>query len=72
MNEWISVKDKLPILGELVLFCAKNDENILKTQVGNFLGQNIDTGNIYFRNITCFRLYNNISHWMPLPEPPES
>ena len=66
MREWISVKDRLPLLDQRfktfsieVLFCHEN--NIC---VGAYCYRNkkwINNGEIN---------ENNVTHWMPLPNPP--
>lgn len=58
--KWISVKDSLPRNFEEVL-AYKN-----KTIIHAFFD---DAEDWYWVN--CPRMINNVTHWMPLPEPPE-
>jgi Protein of unknown function (DUF551). len=67
-GEWISVKDKVPDEGKLVL-CAGS-------KGGYFLGVNYicpqmnDCVSIYM-DVTNARIGRNATYWMPLPEPPK-
>lgn len=68
--EWISVNDRLPsvkhgYIDELVLVCVKNKNK---------------SDGIYLQDVCAFdgskwseriNTYETITHWMPLPEPPE-
>ena len=64
---WISVKDKMPMLVETVLFTGKRyDGGWLGTKRGYFDGTEWyadDAGTIYATT--------TVTHWMPLPKPPE-
>lgn len=61
---WISVEDRLPMLGERVLFAG-----------GCFVGEgyldNRDVWNRYYGGSVFDILGVCVTHWMPLPEPPE-
>lgn len=65
MSKWISVKDRFPNYRQLVLFIANNE-----MISGRFTYDDEEKG--------CFDdiLYNecfyapDVTHWMPLPEPP--
>ena len=57
MNDWISVKDKIPASGETVIAC--NNQN--QVDACDF----IHTSDDQFRED-----YPRITHWMPLPKPP--
>ena len=59
MSEWISVKDRLPDTCVCVLV-HYDDGNMLVDEIGSD-GEWID------EDFNC----GNITHWMPLPEPPE-
>lgn len=65
MSEWISVDERLPEFG---------------SRVQVFDGRSVDIGNyadkdeIYpsgFWNDGFGSIYEDITHWMPLPEPPK-
>jgi uncharacterized protein DUF551 len=58
MNEWISVNDRVPEGGQLVLIYTPNEE-FLTIRIGLFN----DWANIKY--------HLGITHWMPLPEPPK-
>jgi len=61
--EWISVKDKLPNKNELVL-CRVND-------FGNeftCIGEHSVTGAFWFQ--FSYQSLDKVTHWMPLPKPP--
>lgn len=58
MNEWISVKDRLPEKNQLILIYAP-DADQLKIRIGLF-DREINT----YHNL-------GITHWQPLPEPPK-
>jgi hypothetical protein len=63
VQEWISVKDRLPEKKGTFLVCTKNDfyctKNIAKVRF--YDGEWHGTGGIW----------SNVTHWMPLPEPPK-
>ena len=62
--EWISVKDKLPNQNELVL-CYSSSEGVISDSLYSKIGSEI-----WFNgNKESYR--NDITHWMPLPEPPK-
>jgi len=58
--EWISVEDRLPETKKKILFIID--------------GTNMVTG-FYSYTFNEFRVgfrgYKNVTHWMPLPDPPE-
>lgn len=63
-REWISVKERLPKIGEEVLACYG-----LRTVMSVAV-------HIGFDGVAWFRSVDSggkmiVSHWMPLPEPPE-
>lgn len=80
MNEWISVKDRLPNYDQLALLWQSE----LQAQ---FVGRRVDSGlafPLYYWECTSefFEAWKEIyfpklmhegtvSHWMPLPEPPK-
>lgn len=57
MSEWISVKDGLPKYNDRVIF---------------FNGEYVEFG-VYHRDFTDFEdcIHDEVTHWMPLPEPPK-
>ena len=61
--EWISVKDRLPNIGNFVFGYGLNDGLILGIRIqedGSWITDNIRwSGGL-------------ITHWMPLPDPPEA
>ena len=63
VQEWISVKDRLPEKKGTFLVCTKNDfygtKNIAKVRF--YDGEWHGTGGIW----------SNVTHWMPLPEMPK-
>ena len=63
MSEWISVKDRLPYIGEIVLICVVGTYD---TYVGVSFGENK-----FVTILNMQLLENKITHWMPLPNPPE-
>lgn len=58
-SKWISVKDRLPEYEAKVLCCAKYDGKPVIFQ-NQYLG-----GDIWLSDTS------HVTHWMPLPEPPE-
>ena len=61
-SNWISVKDRLPENGKKVLVYCKENKNDYE------IGAYSDTYRGFFVRQTC---YENITHWMPLPQPPK-
>lgn len=62
MNEWISVEDRLPENDDHVLAATQNkrgEYNIVKAY--------------YHHGLGCWAagMNSNVTHWMPLPDPPE-
>ena len=62
VQEWISVKDRLPEVGKKVLVYCKENKNDYE------IGAYSDTYRGFFVRQTW---YENITHWMPLPQPPK-
>ena len=60
MSEWISVKDRLPETGNWCLCFADRQVEIL------FLD---GTNPVFWLQLGDFE--HEVTHWMPLPEPPE-
>jgi len=68
MNKWISVKDKLPEIGDEVL--TFNEENCiwLDFYVDLDMGDNTSKPMFWSEKDDL----GAITHWMPLPDPPEN
>lgn len=65
--KWISVKDKLPEKGKFVLLSyAKNNRN--PTQ---FAKNTMAVGRFEYGKFLVEGCCVSVTHWMPLPEPPE-
>lgn len=64
MSEWVSVEDRLPEPGEQVIGLRPN-----KTW------DRCECNPIYFEGLPCWYMpegpRDDITHWMPLPEPPK-
>ena len=63
-NGWISVEDRLPENRQRVLIARKNDGEIY---IGKY--------SIFNHFVVSFKYWldvMDVSHWQPLPEPPES
>lgn len=84
-GEWISVKDRLPIVYDFVLVCANNRgtseprpmsiariHTYLDGYVWDFLGH---TGENWHQGAYLDIEYgmesDNVTHWTPLPKPPK-
>lgn len=71
--KWISVEDELPDLGKFVLVCSANHQTVFTATLEHSQNPYFeDNEEGYFwegRNLTSLALAD-ISHWMPLPEPP--
>jgi len=62
MSEWISVKDRLP----------KENEEVLA--FSGFIFYALNVNHLYengFFDLVEEIVYQNVTHWMPLPNPPE-
>ena len=69
VQEWISVKDKLPEEGEYVLCVLKGFNYGGKIQVCKFVPADKFKDKPYFEH---FRNgFPSVTHWMPLPQPPK-
>lgn len=66
--EWISVKDRLPDEEQKVL-CVTCDEEIVIAEFSHF---SYDFGELGEWHYWGIRPPEFVTHWMPLPEPPES
>lgn len=69
VQEWISVKDRLPEEGEYVLCVLKGFNYGGKIQVCKFVPADKFKDKPYFEH---FRNgFPSVTHWMPLPHPPK-
>ena len=61
MNEWISVRDRMP----------EDDTYVLVYSGGRYqvAAHTSDNGNCWYQNGRYFMV---ATHWMPLPEPPNT
>lgn len=64
MSEWISVKDKLPEEFEEVLTFGSGEYEVL-----SFLDTKA-IGKCWEDKGGWWRPFDEVTHWMPLPEPP--
>ena len=60
LMEWISVKDKLPPEDEWILFCSEDQ----------YIDMGMSLDGIFCIPDLNYLQRNNVTHWMPLPEPP--
>ena len=65
MAEWISVKERLPEDGKVL--CVRKSEAFRGRRYVDIL--NVDHG--YFMDGAFVVSDGNVTHWMPLPEPPK-
>lgn len=69
MSEWISVKDRLPEYGKDVLVCDCNSRNYISVWS---LEKDTDGGTNYWEDCRgWWQSFDEVTHWMPLPEPPK-
>lgn len=61
VNQWISVKDRLPDEGASVLICTNEGIRSVSARYGNR----------FFITIVEAFTVDTVTHWMPLPEPPK-
>ena len=62
IQKWIPVSERLPEVGKKVLVYCKENKNDYE------IGAYSDTYRGFFVRQTW---YENITHWMPMPEPPK-
>lgn len=65
VGDWVSIKDRLPKDGQDILVYLHNGE---ETRIAPC---NYDKGAWYDCVMNCAVAISNITHWMPLPEPPK-
>lgn len=82
MNEWISVKDKLPPLGNQVLLFVQSETCSIDYDTNEEIGDTyiekemaigyIEDGVLWINyDQDGFYSASDVTHWMPLPSPPE-
>ena len=69
MNKWISVDDKLPERKQNVVFWVKYENSIWHAKTG-WLKMQSD-GPLFIIPSPYELKGRTVTHWMPLPEPPE-
>ena len=60
--QWIPVEDRLPERGEWVLACPTTNGKVTKTR---HMGKGL------FNTVMGEEMAAKVTHWMPMPEPPE-
>lgn len=80
MNNWISIKDRLPPSGEYVLVANANDLSLFGVKIMRRYGGMIYSGGYVefeWQEDNCDDLggeitwsRDKVTHWMPLPKPP--
>lgn len=73
---WISVKDRMPEVGDLVLVAFDVDIGLGETRevntAMNIEGVFLGGGLANFLDFKCaFKCVMDVTHWMPLPKPPK-
>ena len=58
--QWVKVTDRLPEIGQMILVYVPSIDMICRDQYRHFEGINKNSF-----------VYRGVTHWMPLPEPPE-
>jgi hypothetical protein len=67
MSEWISVKDRLPVTFDEVLVHSDN----CFTSIAWRETEKRKNGIVGWHWNSYFKSLGHVTHWMPLPEPPE-
>lgn len=65
MSEWISVKDRLPEMGEMIVYSSGISE---RSCIGRFVGFDDPLGPI--PSCPNWLSWEDVKYWMPLPEFP--
>lgn len=71
-SKWISVKERLPELEKEVLICDLNDERDEGLYMDVWSLEDDEDGGVVWadKNGAWYSL-DDVTHWMPLPEPPK-
>lgn len=73
MSEWISVSDRLPIYGDPVLIVGNGvTQNVTYMRDGADDEQDWFEPYFFDHDDGCKVDWSKVTHWMPLPEPPEN
>lgn len=64
-NEWVSVEDRLPASGQNVIATNGSD-------VGEAWYASLSRSWYRYNGLEWNRICREVTHWMPLPEPPDS
>lgn len=64
--EWISVKDRMPSMKDIVLVYDTFFEDVSIGYISEFLGERTIWIIDYGESVS-----DTVTHWMPLPEPPK-
>lgn len=74
MSKWISVKDRLPEIETSVLIYVSKEKEMHTAQFCNWEKEICDNWHVsagkYIYDPLVFER-EEVTHWMPLPEPPE-
>jgi len=65
--EWISVEDSMPPCGDYALIYGVN----IYSYRGVFMAILHPDGHSWYRNKSMDEDYIDVTHWQPLPEPPQ-
>lgn len=64
--DWISVNDELPHLNTDVLFCLDLTYPFQRVRAGQLVRK---SRKLYWHNLLFAFEFDEVTHWMPLPEP---
>ena len=71
MNNWISVKDKLPNKEDYYLAYIRDNRGKTRMEmVKLYKWANCFEWSVHYMN-SRWKDFNTITHWMPMPEPPQ-
>ena len=56
MSEWISVEDRLPDAGRVIVYSPDSLDETMTCRIMDY---------------SFVRISTDVTHWMPLPEPPK-